>query len=332
MLKLTAIWQDESLAEREWIRELFSPHISVHIYDGCREVVLDNSILIDSYLHARNKDYYRKFHGLNAWLLHLSDETYEGGCEVYDNFRGIFRNYWSAIFNPSRVMTFPLGYIAGISRAGYGKASDRTWLWSFLGGGGKASRPEMLQSLEQVTPHFRHVTDGSAPLPPLSRHKYEEVLRDSVFAPCPMGNVNLECFRIYEALECGSIPILERRTTLDYFRGLLGDHPLPTISNWREAQQIIATLSENRTDLDALQRTCLDWWKNHKIDISGRIGNFLDNDSSASQPFASWQHALPGWQFFELTRHHSLPAFGRRCKAQFSRLVSEGKLRKTYGR
>lgn len=57
----------------------------------------------------------------------------------------------------------------------------------------------------------------------------QRAMLDSIFSPCPQGNVLLETPRVYEALQCGSIPIVERRLTLDYYKQLLGPHPLPTV-------------------------------------------------------------------------------------------------------
>ena len=80
------------------------------MFDGNHEVVLDDAILLDGFIKRVPHDYYRKFQGKNAFLVHFLDETYEGGYERYDYFRGVIRNFWSPAFNPRKVFILPTGY------------------------------------------------------------------------------------------------------------------------------------------------------------------------------------------------------------------------------
>ena len=95
-LKFTAIWQSKKPHELPWIEEIFGDLIAEHVFDGNHEVVLDDAILFDSFIKRVPHDYYRKFEGKNAFLVHFLDETYEGGYERYDHFRGVIRNFWSS--------------------------------------------------------------------------------------------------------------------------------------------------------------------------------------------------------------------------------------------
>ena len=42
----------------------------------------------------------------------------------------------------------------------------------------------------------------------VSPEKYQQVMLESVFSICPKGH-SVEQFRIYEAIECGSIPVMD---------------------------------------------------------------------------------------------------------------------------
>jgi hypothetical protein len=90
---IPAIWQVENLVEYRWVRDVFGNLISDDVYDGQHKIVLNDCFLIDNYLYSRSADYYQRFKGKNVFLIHLSDETYEGGYEFYSIFRGVFRNY-----------------------------------------------------------------------------------------------------------------------------------------------------------------------------------------------------------------------------------------------
>jgi hypothetical protein len=331
-MKLTFVWQNHTTWERTWIEKIFAPIAGEQVIDGEHRVVLDNCLMIDSYLHSQPREYYAQFRGKNAWLLHLSDETYEGGYDCYDNFRGVFRNYWAGIFNPRRVIHFPLGYTTGFTAsANTLEASQRPYLWSFLGQANKSSRPEMIQALLPLQPHFAHITD-QGDTQPIGKQQYQRIQCDSIFVPCSMGNVNMESFRVFESLENGCIPILEKRPTLDYFAHLLGPHPLPIFSSWKSAAQFIAANRDDSAALNKLQAECVAWWSNHKSAISQRIQDFLATaPGSEAGPYLSWRYRLPGWQPVELMRHGTVRSLARRVNLQIQRLVKQGKLRETKG-
>jgi len=331
-VKLTFIWQYSKFEARDWIADLFRPLAGEQVYDENYRIVLDNSLLIDAFLHGRPREYYRMFRGKNAFLLHLNDETYEGGYDHYDNFRGVFRSYWSGIFNPRRVMQIPLGYSGRFEhRPSELNAVRRPYLWSFLGAAAKSSRPEMLKALLPITPQFVKITDQGTGAS-FGTQEYQRILRDSIFVPSPMGNVNLDCFRTYEALECGAIPILEKHMGFDSFTNLLGSHPLPTFTNWNQAARFLTTIKNDQTALISLQNECSAWWARYKKSLTESISKFVaapPGEDAGS--FVRWTRSVPGSQAVELMRHHSMPALVRRLNLQLQRLRAGGKLRRTFG-
>jgi hypothetical protein len=328
------IWQREEMLEQAWISEILGPYIDEEIFDGQHKVVLDNCVVADSYLHARPAEYFAQFRGKRAWLIHFSDETYEGGYQHYSNFKGVLRNHWSSIFDTPSILQFPLGYAEGLMRNPLTlETTRRQYLWSFAGAAGKSSRPDMIRALSPMGPFFTLITDGPVADEPLDREAYLSILSDSVFAPCPMGNVNLDSYRIYEALECGSIPILEKRITLDYFTRLLGPHPIPTFRSWTKAAAFMAKLRNDGEGLRRLQAECFSWWSAYKEKLRANIGDFLSATAERHDaPRVRWRYSIPGWQAAELLRHHSLAAAGRRVKRQTDRIVKGKKLRITEGR
>jgi hypothetical protein len=336
----TAIWQSD-VAGKDWpgyegLMRFFSPFISQHVSDGKHEVVTDNAILFDAWIYAFDPAYYAKFKGKNVFLVHIGDEFYDLGTAYYPNFRGVFRPYWSAVFNPQHVMVVPLGnHVANIPGSIL-RASERRYAWSFIGEGGKSSRPEMLRAMSSVEPHIcfstspvrGHIfwskdTDGPKRIP---RQESVEILKQSAFAPAPMGNANLECYRLYEALDAGAIPIVEKRMFLDYFKELLGDHPIPTVRSWHHAREIVLRHLKDPVKLNELQKQCQDWWTSYQFRMVDRIGAFLSDRAAAGDqvnPLQSRLPSIPGWQYFELSRHQSAPAFFRRITGQISRIARQ---------
>ena len=188
----------------------------------------------------------------------------------------------------------------------------------------------MIEALRPMTPNYVHTTEQGR-LKPVGKNEYQRILRDSIFVPCSMGNINLESFRVYEALECGAIPILEKRLGLDYFVRLLGPHPLPTFGSWRQAAHFITLIRDDRIALLNLQKQCMDWWATYKQNLREHVVGFLENPSAEEGSYIDWRHSLPGWQSAELMRHHTMRAIARRVKLHLARLSKEGKLRQKSG-
>lgn len=340
----TAIWQSPNPHEREWIEEIFGPLFNGQVTDGKHELVLDHAILFDAFVYANDLKYYQQFRGKEAFLVHFLDENYEGLYEeIYSNFRGVFRCHWANIFNEKYVSKMPLGYSNGMGRSGrpIPQATKRKYVWSFAGALMKSSRPDVAEALRAIKPYFLRATDDVSSLSFLSDEErapkrlapanFSNLLFESMFSPCPMGNVNLECFRVYEALECGSIPIVEKRMTLDYFRDLLGDHPMPAVRSWPQARRLMEDLLRTPAEIDRLQERCFGWWIDYKKRYQEYLVEFFGDRASdpepVHEPIVTKAYSLPGWRTIELLRHHDMPAFRRRIERQMTRLLRDGKLR-----
>ena len=335
--RFTAIWQAENPHEKQWIEEIFGDYIERHVVDGDHQLVLDNAILFDAFIDRYPLDYYRAFEGKTAFLVHFLDETYNGGYERYAPFRGVLRKHWARAFEGARIRPLPLGYCNGFKTHRAPKpASERTYLWSLVGGLNKTSRPDAVRAFKSLAPALVRATDDLAvkglaiERGALAPAALAAVLRDSAFAPSPMGNVNLECFRLYEGLEAGAIPILERRLGLDYYRDLFGDHPLPTFASWRDAARFVAGLKDRPADLDQLQRTCTSWWTTYKVKLSSDIGAFMRERLSIDASDAPIDVAhlnSPRFQYLELLKHQTLATVGPRVLRHADRFAKTGSFR-----
>jgi hypothetical protein len=339
--KFTAIWQSGESGEGwplfDWLMRVFRPFIAENVFDGKHQVVQDNAIVFDAWIYANDPEYYKRFKGKNAFLVHIGDEFYQIGADRYRNFRGVFRMLWSSVFNPQHVMTIPLGTYIKESPASIATAGERRYAWSFIGDAEKVSRPDMVRAFSSIEPH---VCFSSTPVRGtsflggggrrFSRQEFYAILGQSVFAPSPMGNASLESCRPYDALEMGAIPIVERRLTLDYYRSLLGDHPFPTVGSWAEGRALVKQLLSQPEELDKLQRTCVQWWADYQLRLRERMAAFLERRSGTTDelvPLRSRLPEMPFWNYAELLRHHNASALYRRVTRQFTRLAKQGKWR-----
>lgn len=330
--------------ENPWLQEVFGGFISRSIMDGKREVVGDGVILFDYHVTGWKDSYHSRFRGRDAILVDRSDEFYDFDPEIYANFRGVIRTYWADVFRPGHVLFLPLGYgwNPAMLEGGTRPSLERRYVWSFLGQVNKSSRVEMARELARVEPHFLFATDDVPGITMWNRsesgrRRYSAaeaagIMRDSIFAPCPMGNVNLECYRVYEALEEGTIPIVEKRSGFDYFRNLWGEHPVPAFSTWRGAGGWMRAMLERPAEIESLQRRCVEWWKDYKQRCVASVGEFLE-ERSTGEGVASVEEIVfpkfsrPGWQMRELLKHHSAGALRRRAILQLRRMMTERRFR-----
>ena len=109
---------------------------------------------------------------------------------------------------------------------------------------------------------------------------YASVMESSIFAPCPAGN-SPETIRLYDALECGCIPIYLSHAFLTSPNALaaIGPIPFPLLSSWDDLpkflEQMKLTLKTQPEEIIILQRNCIDWWSNYKQYIARSIHDHI---------------------------------------------------------
>lgn len=262
-----------------------------------------------------------------------SDEWLDDDYPYYKRFSYVLRLMHGARFRNPGILTLPIGY-SGEQLLPERRlaASERRYRWSFVGKP-VGSRPEMLRALTPVRPSYVFVPGWGevGESDRIGYADYQRVLADSAFAPAPMGNVMLETHRVYEALEHGAIPIVERRPLLDYFGQLFGRHPLPTVSSWSQAYRLLNAWRRRPGAVDSLQQEILLWWAEEKALWRARVQEFVRRGlrGELADELAAWNVTAHRplrrlAQAVELTRHHSLPAFGRRVQVSVKRWATTG--------
>jgi hypothetical protein len=261
-------------------------------------------------------------------LFHLSDESYSGGYETYSSFDFVLKNHYSALFNNPAIKMLPLGPTKNAMNGfEIRPVSKRRYVWSFAGAA-TAARLEMLNNFECIGPHQCLLFDSRRQEKPVLDHNaFLALLSDSIFSPCPMGNVMLETFRVYESLEMGCIPIVERRPWMPYYDLLMPDNPLPAFSCWRAACQFVQALSRQESELAEHQRRIADWWQSYKIRIRGDVTSFVSLGLKGSlQSFLAADWHCPGgyrhqiWRLFELLKHANRASLQERVGITLSRI------------
>ena len=179
----------------------------------------------------------------------------------------------------------------------------------------------MVQRLKALQPNLLVKTasisdpDGEK----LTKAEFDAVLADTVFSPCPMGNVILETWRFYESLELGCIPLAERRPSLRYFDNLLGPNPVPTFLSWSDALRYAEAAFTDKPGLRRKQAEIGAWWTEKKATVKAHLQEVLSGPSRSAElrryagltrnKFAVVHEPL---RLAELVRHQSGASLRRR--------------------
>ena len=200
-------------------------------------------------------------------LIHLGDETGSYDLSsIYGKFNYVLRTFCSSkYFKSDHVKCIPIGYKSGISNK---HKDNRKYKWAFTGTPHKSSRHDLLFQLFSIEPFFCHKTEKFN-TKIISTEEMNEILSSTEFLPCPNGFYHPETYRLYEALQCGCIPIVE--DTYKYYERLFPNNPFIKVEKWVDAKPILKSWGKDQ--IKKKQEECNNWWNNYKNDLQELLKN-----------------------------------------------------------
>ena len=231
--------------------------------DGDTLIIVDSSIekKIDLYTNL-------KLICSKIFLIHLGDE---GGSydliPIYNNCDFVWRGFCSnKYFNNKKINCLPIGYKSGVRLKNF--QNERKYKWAFIGTPHKSSRQDLLFQFSNIEPSYNYKTKKFNEKI-LNVDEMSEILSSTIFVPCPNGFVHPETYRLYEALECECIPIVEN--SYKYYDRLFPKNPFLKIDKWIDAKEIISNWDKNR--IKNKQDECKKWWSEYKKNLQLFIKN-----------------------------------------------------------
>ncbi len=296
----------------EWLLALLKGFDVECILDPDRSVRLDRAIVVpapggpDS--EARIGAHLRSFRerGLRVGLAHVTDECFDEPIGYYEHVDFVFRNHYrQSGQKPGHGFYYPLGSPVGLKENLVSKPiNQRKYTWSFAGQI-KTSRQAMLKSAERIKGGYAHLTHDWDDPRGLSRKDYAALLSDTVFVLCPRGNCSVECFRLYEALDAGAIPIVEDEGGLamckefldprnfmriglwrrsywqyhfrnplkrqSYWEAAFGEFPVPRLMHWETLETLL-----QRIDIDRVSARIREWWGQHQAFLRSQMATVIE--------------------------------------------------------
>jgi len=226
----------------------------------------DTLIIIDSSVEKK-AEFYVKLRLIcsKIFLIHLGDETGEYDLStVYRNCEHVWRTFCSnKYFQNDKVTCIPIGYKSGVLNL---NKNNRKYKWAFVGTPHKSSRHDLLFQLSEIKPYYSHKTkkfDQKI----ISVDEMTEVLCSTEFLPCPNGFFHPETYRVYEALECGCIPIVEN--AYKYYDRLFPNNPFLKVDMWANVKNIIEKWKQDQ--IKKKRNECKNWWHNLKSKLQESI-------------------------------------------------------------
>ena len=212
--------------------------------------------------------------GRNSKWLSMSQHT-----------RFLFRNYNHPSYNyPVNSSQFPLGYVKGFLSGNastnlvMNKIVNRNFSCSFVGQL-KSDRGQMCSVFGKmkncyIKPVYNNWAIDALPISPKNMF---EVYHNTVFVLIGRGNISLDCFRIYEAIVSGAIPVIvgspqEVGETLKYN----GFHPhIVQAETWGKAYEMCSTLLLDTHTLQVMQDKNIVWWKYQLDSVRNKIAELI---------------------------------------------------------
>jgi hypothetical protein len=259
------------LYERAWLEDMFQKKIE------CLPLVsiVDTILPSDAWYMVQrphSQKWNKWFHhlqrkGIPFRILHLSDEFVSDLIECYalPNCKAVVRNYMRPdVPSVSHIQTIPLGYHHKANQESITPFSERKWVWSFHGTDwfGRKEQLEPFHVFQpndcRFQPNWNHPSGST-------ESEYLKALTQSKYCPIMAGN-NSETFRLYEALEAGTLPVTTIKDK-EYLESIEKEIGLSKLYGWEDPVNVIRS---NRGS-DEIQKEVRRRWSEWKKRIQSHI-------------------------------------------------------------
>lgn len=280
---MITIYENCSNWEKDFItKELLSDNKTIYIEKYNKSVInsidsniIDNNIFVfTSNVHNYNEILDMVLYLKPKIIIHLSDEwgTKPEFQKLANHTKLLIRQHYHSSYNYDNpnIIYMPLGYMVNMfentsTELLLKTPDERKYKWSFVGNQDKTDRKLMINTFKSLEPNFC----GTA-----SVTEMRDIYMNSIFTPNGRGNVKLDCFRLYEASACGSIPIVvgSQKEILETFKHE-ENPPWIFAETWQEAFDKTKTLLTCPNLLYYLQKDLINWWKNRVMNLKTKINN-----------------------------------------------------------
>jgi GR25 family glycosyltransferase involved in LPS biosynthesis len=283
----TCIENGSKLYESKWLQDLFhNVRFVIESVPESKEYHIDDELIVvvirpkwEEQIQWLNK--LRLKHSIK--LIHVSDEYCNDPIDMYSwpEVKGVLRFYNRPDLGP-KVLVVPLGYhwqYTGNRDFPHLSTSSlpfRENMWSFAGTDWHGRSAEM-GILQAIRPHYvKYFADWRDPAE-LKEDEYISLLLNSKFIPCPRGQ-NVETYRLYEALDCGCIPIFIDSPEHSQWLQIFGEQlPFFKVATWDYAASLMQHFHENPELMENYRNAILVAWGKFKMALKEKVRVWISN-------------------------------------------------------
>ena len=256
----------------KWVHEILNK-IQFKVVQSEKDLESEDILIVIDSSVEKKIEFYTKLQAIcqKMFLIHLGDESGAYNLSlIYNKFNFVWRSFCSnRYFNNNKVSCLPVGYKSGTF---FNKeVSERKYKWAFIGTPHKSSRHDLLFQLSGIEPFFFHRTKKFNEKI-IEVDEMSTILSSTEFIPSPNGLVHPETYRVYEALECGCIPIVEN--SYKYYDRLFPNNPFLKVDKWIEAKHVITKWENER--IKQKREECNTWWNQYKNQLQEFIKNKIN--------------------------------------------------------
>lgn len=147
----------------------------------------------------------------------------------------------------------------------------KKYLWSFVGQVQNPFRQKCVEVLKGLPDGFLHIVpqfgggEGG-----IEYQEYLDIMCQSKYVICPAGSMCVDSFRLYEAIECGAVPITDKRAPRDkadfnYWKENGIPDKFIQVDSWDQISRL------NDSNFDGLSKLSGDWWTAYKQDLENKL-------------------------------------------------------------
>ncbi len=191
----------------------------------------------------------------------------------------IWSQYWTQdrpeikerlLIGPSSRLFYGEGGVEYKNNSGFLR---RDYLWSFVGQVQNPFRQECIKTLLTLEGGFLQVVQmfGGNGENGMDYQAYLDIMCRSKYVICPSGSMSVDSFRLYEAIECGAIPITDmhcprEKDGFNWWRQVVPDADIMMVSSWSDLNQdwFKEPFYEERLKKNS-------WWKKYKEQLESKL-------------------------------------------------------------
>jgi hypothetical protein len=226
------------------------------------------------------RDYLLEFHEGIVILTSEEDAYFNWQYAIPDHL-DIWTQYYSPISKAEIKTRLLLGAPSRIKDYKINSHLEKKYLWSFVGQVQNPFRQQCVETLRNLPYGFLHIADAfGGEVNGIEYQQYLNIMCQSHYVICPAGSMCVDSFRLYEAMQCGAIPLTDSKSPRDpidfrYWDEVYKDHTICEIGDW--AVELPIFFKDRSLEEPHSWKSYNEWWFKYQKDLEQKLLKYAAN-------------------------------------------------------